>query len=571
MVAARIDSLDDALAMLQSLAGQGASRDSIRSAFAHARRHYKRLEAIVEFYAPALAAAFNSRRQEVDDDDAPPPSSLSASGFPAVESALFAEGQAFARDSLLAATVGMRAMVPRLRSISDGIRPTASQRFELVRLELIRIATLEIAGFDTPRSKNAVSESADAAESLDEFIDVGSDTPNVRFRALLRREVAYLRAHPDFEPFDRLNFLSVYSERTLSALMLLRDTRSVVPLVMPRALRADAASPFAANAFDPMAYAPQLSPRLRGDVIALGERLFSEPALSGNGSRSCASCHVPARGFTDGLVKATSIRDVRELVARHTPTLLNAALQPRQFADERAVSLEDQIGLVLASPTEMGGSVEQAARAVAAKPDYRREFASAFKQASTSPSAQQVKAALAAYMRSLVRLDSRFDRAVRGDSGLLNGEERRGFNLFMGKAGCATCHFAPLFNGVTPPLYLNADVEVIGTPRVASNFALPDADSGRAHIDQLPLHVRAFKTPTVRNAALTRPYMHNGVFRSLEELLQFYNGGGGRGAGARIENQTLAPDSLHLSLAERQAIVAFIATLTDTSRARKPD
>jgi cytochrome c peroxidase len=132
----------------------------------------------------------------------------------------------------------------------------------------------------------------------------------------------------------------------------------------------------------------------------------------------------------------------------------------------------------------------------------------------------------------------------------------------MGKAGCGTCHFAPLFSGVTPPLYMSSDVEVIGTPSSSRDARVLDPDSGRAGIDHLPAHLRAFKTPSLRNIAGSKPYMHTGAFRSLDDVIRFYDGGGALGAGAPIANQTLAPDSLHLSASERSAIIAFIGSLT---------
>jgi len=147
----------------------------------------------------------------------------------------------------------------------------------------------------------------------------------------------------------------------------------------------------------------------------------------------------------------------------------------------------------------------------------------------------------------------------------MSGEERLGFTLFMGKAGCGTCHFAPLFSGNTPPRYMASDVEVIGTTSSPLTHTTLDADSGRARIDGLPNHVRAFKTPSLRNSALTAPYMHNGAFRTLDDVLLFYDRGGGSGAGADVPNQTLSSDSLHLSASERRAIVSFMKTLTDTS------
>jgi cytochrome c peroxidase len=150
---------------------------------------------------------------------------------------------------------------------------------------------------------------------------------------------------------------------------------------------------------------------------------------------------------------------------------------------------------------------------------------------------------------------------VRGDTNAMTAKERRGFTLFMGKGGCGTCHFAPLFSGNTPPLYMSSDVEVIGTPASPARPSRLDSDSGRARVDHLALHVRAFKTPSLRNVSATGPYMHNGAFRTLDEVVRFYDAGGGLGAGARIGNQTLSADSLHLTSSERAAIVAFLGSL----------
>ena len=163
--------------------------------------------------------------------------------------------------------------------------------------------------------------------------------------------------------------------------------------------------------------------------------------------------------------RAASIRPEAPAIARNTPTLVNAALQPAQFMDERSVTLEDQVLVVLRSPAEMASSPEQAAMNLSTDAGTSAMFARAFHDADRPVSALRVRQALAAYVRSLVSLDSRFDRAVRpgGDTTLLDADERRGFTLFMGKARCGTCHFAPLFNGTSPPLYMSSDLEVIGT------------------------------------------------------------------------------------------------------------
>jgi cytochrome c peroxidase len=253
-------------------------------------------------------------------------------------------------------------------------------------------------------------------------------------------------------------------------------------------------------------------------------------------------------------------------VTRNTPTLINAALQPSQFADERASSLEDQIDQVLRSPGEMRSSAEGAAHVLERDSVYRAAFARAFGVPSDqSVTALRLRQALATFVRTLVATRSRFDRAARGDTAALDAAERRGFTLFMSKGRCGTCHFAPLFGGTTPPLYRASDVEVIGTPVSPERVSPLDSDSGRARIDHQPIHLRAFKTPSLRNVALTAPYMHNGAFRTLEQVMAFYDHGGGAGAGAAVGDQTLAPDSLRLSRSEQIAIIAFMRALTDTA------
>jgi cytochrome c peroxidase len=570
-----VDSLDRSLASLSVVL---ASPDSlgeqrVRSAFRVARLRYKRLEGVVEFYAPALAAAFNSRRQEVDDDDAPPPSTLAPTGFPALEALLWPHLDNANADSARRIVDGMRPLAARLRSLAPALVPTEAQLIEVARLELARVSTLGIAGFDAPRTGDAMREGAEAIESVRGLLRAagpGFWNDFARERQTLDdafgRAAGYLRSHPDFEIFNRLAFISVYAQPAAVALDSLRRAAHTTPIRIPRAWRVDAPSVYSANAFDTRAYAPSTAPASSRDLVALGARLFFDPSLSGPKTRSCASCHNPAQGFADGLVKAHSIDPNGRAVARNTPTLINAALQPAQFADERSVTLEDQIVEVLRSPAEMSSSVEQASATVGANATYVSAFASAFRvPQSSAVSPLRLRQALAAYVRTLVSLDSRFDRAVRGDTNALTFDERRGFTLFMGKGGCGTCHFAPLFSGNTPPLYMGSDVEVIGTPVSPNAPATLDPDSGRARIDGLPTHVRAFKTPSLRNVALTAPYMHNGAFRTLDEVLQFYDGGGAAGVGARIANQTLARDSLHLSAAERKSIIAFLGALSDTT------
>ena len=146
-------------------------------------------------------------------------------------------------------------------------------------------------------------------------------------------------------------------------------------------------------------------------------------------------------------------------------------------------------------------------------------------------------------------------------------EEIQGFNLFNGKAKCATCHFAPIFNGTLPPDFKETEMELIGTPQQNDTInAKISPDLGRYYVYKTEERKHFFKTPTVRNVALTAPYMHNGVYNNLEQVVDFYNKGGGGGLGFDLPHQTLPFDNLELTQEEQQALVAFMKTLNDLPR-----
>ena len=200
-------------------------------------------------------------------------------------------------------------------------------------------------------------------------------------------------------------------------------------------------------------------------------------------------------------------------------------------------------------------------------PSYRAAFDSAFGEAADRTiTAGAIRQALGAYVRTLGALDSRFDRAVRGDTAALSPTERLGFTVFMGKGRCGTCHFLPLFNGTMPPDFVRSEAEIIGvTDRPTGPNAHLDPDPGVAGVDFQPVHRAAFKVPSLRNIALTAPYMHNGAFKTLEEVVDFYDRGGAAGSGVELPTQTLPADSLRLSTGEKEALLAFMRALTDTT------
>lgn len=530
LVLAQADSLDASLSALSRVLAAVSSDPSTnepppaaRYAFRHARAQYKHLEAAIEFYAPALAAAFNSRRQEVDDDDAPPPSFLTPSGFPALETVLWTDGglTRSRADSARRIVAGMRPLVGQVRGLATGIQPTDAQVIEFTRLELVRIATLGIAGFDAPRSRDAMLESAEALDGVRQtYLVTGhrwlaATSHRRRLDAALTAAADYLRSHTDFASFDRLGFIVGQANAAAQALESLRVAEGTIPISMPRGLRAHAVSPYAAGAFDERAYAPRSAPKASPDLIALGQRLFTDPRLSGPGTRSCASCHNPSHAFTDGRPTPASLAPGLP-VPRNTPTLINVGFQPAQFADERAVTLEDQVVEVLRSRAEMSSSIDSAAARLAADPGYREQFGRAFGDPGRGGSAVsvtplRVRQAIAAFERSLVGMNSRFDQAVRGDTVAITRQERRGFNLFMGKAGCGSCHFAPLFGGTAPPDTSPRTWRSSAPPRRPDPRGLtrtpPEARSITARTTSALLRSRRFATwPSPHRTCTTAPF-----------------------------------------------------------------
>ena len=327
-----------------------------------------------------------------------------------------------------------------------------------------------------------------------------------------------------------------------------------------RLLSQDAKTMFDINAFNVNAYTPAMDAFMTAKKTALGRVLFADPVLSGNGKRSCQSCHQPEKAFTDGLIKNTLING-KGFIRRNTPTLINAALQPSQFDDLRANTLEDQARNVISNKDEMHGSIKAAAQKLWQNNTYRKLFLDAFpKQGRKEIDTLEIANAIGSYIRSLTALNSRFDEYMRGNKTAMNTDEVNGFNLFMGKAKCGTCHYMPLFNGTFPPRYMKIESEVIGVPQSVFKHAI-DTDMGRYNVIKTKAFEHAFKTMTVRNAARTAPYMHNGVFASLEQVMDFYNKGGSSGLGIKIDNQTLPPDKLNLTEKEQKDVIAFIKAL----------
>ncbi|MDJ1156948.1 cytochrome c peroxidase [Chelatococcus sp. SYSU_G07232] len=291
---------------------------------------------------------------------------------------------------------------------------------------------------------------------------------------------------------------------------------------------------FARPASVPVADAADLSPAR----IELGRRLFEDPRLSANGLLSCASCHDSKLSFADGVALGKGIAGTP--LARHTPMLWNLAWGRTLFWDGRAASLEEQARGPIENPLEMGSTVTKAVAGVSSDATMRTAFAAAFPER-PQVSEDNLLAALAAFERTLVSPETRFDHWVKGDDGALTSEELAGFRLFTGKAGCVSCHSGWRF-----------------TDEAFHDIGLAGEDKGRGAILGLAAADHAFKTPSLRELAWTAPYMHDGSLATLEEVVDHYV------SGVR-DRPTLSADlprGLSLTAEERAQLVAFLNALS---------
>jgi cytochrome c peroxidase len=274
---------------------------------------------------------------------------------------------------------------------------------------------------------------------------------------------------------------------------------------------------------------------------------------------ACVTCHIPEKAYTDGL--ELNMDNAGNPLEGTTPTLINSIYQQSLFWDGRSGNLIDQINSVFANEKEFNSSVHRFSDAILKDSTYIDLFEKAYGEIPKKNT--EIVKALSAYIGTLNGMNSKFDRNIRGEIDTFTAKEKQGFNLYMGKALCATCHFIPLTNGTVPPFYKETEKEVIGVPETAANQELDD-DLGFYWVFEEDLHKGMFKTPTVRNAGVTAPYMHNGIYNTLDEVMDFYNKGGGGGLGFKLEHQTLPFDQLNLTDKELQALVAFVKTLNDT-------
>ncbi len=536
-----------------------------KEALLRCRNAYKKIEYFMEYFFEYPVNLYN--RAPVHEIEEPYMEYQSPVGLQVIEDLLCQEDAYANKKELLEQAAVIQSTANDIPATVYGFKATDEQVAESINLELIRIMALGISGYDAPVLKSGIAEAGTALQSLVDALKwqrgrAAADAIAESAIAYLEQAIAFTATAVGFDQFDRLALLSQYllpAQRNLNRYFLRQYpgigqkgvyNYAAEHLFSPDALRIEK---FGGYAGSDTAQA----------LVALGKTLFGENRLSGNNSRSCATCHKPEKYFTDGLPGSITF-DEKGATKRNAPSLLYSAYQYGQFLDARDSSLEKQIFTVLQNPDEMHSRLGDVEQKLDTK-SYRSLFRKAFPGEPKKITALMVSRAIAAYERTLHPFNSPLDQYLSGNRKALNVQQQKGFNLFMGKALCGTCHFAPVFNGTLPPLYNRTELEVLGTPLNGSlDQPLMDTDSGRFNIFKIEFYQFAFKTPTVRNVSETAPYMHNGSFKTLEDLIEFYNRGGAAGIGLEVPAQTLSARKLHLYTEEIAALKSFMLALKDS-------
>ena len=558
-----LESINKSIAYLDSLKEISVSDKKAKTYFIKARQEFKKAEPFASYLYPEVGHRTNGPALPIFTDDTQ--RVLSPTGLQKMEESIY-EGEV--------SDATFKSELESTRGLMDVLRKGIDkhdldpQRFVIAtHQQLLRVISHSISGFDTPVSHLGLNEAGISLQnlldvydaSIAEVIKKNNADLDKSFRENIAKSTDFIAKNTDFDSFDRYTFIRDYVNPVTRDWVAIRKASNLWEGVNNKPFNFDAPTFFEEDSFNVAFFTPAINRNPTEKQIALGEKLFFDPNLAKNGKMACATCHIPEQAYANDL--ALNLDNLGKPLQRNTPTLINSVYQQAFFWDGRSGTILDQISSVFTNKQEFNTSVHEFSDAILQDTTYVKLFDEAYGGISTKNT--NVIKAISSYISTLSAFNSKFDRNIRGEEDTFTPQEKEGFNLFMGRALCATCHFMPLTNGTVPPFFLDSEKEVIGVPKTAQNKELDD-DLGFYWKYEKELQRGMFKTPTVRNAAVTAPYMHNGIYSSLEEVIDFYNSGGGGGLGFDLEFQTLPFDELNLTNEEKAALVAYIKTLTDT-------
>jgi cytochrome c peroxidase len=440
-------------------------------------------------------------------------------------------------------------------------------------LFLLNLATIYTTGFENPNTEKIIPELrfmlSDMYATYLLFNEYFPNTPLTQnYLTHYKNTIQFVNNQSqEHNEFDHFTFIKDYINPLFQINQkLIRDYQVVSKSVVDYSLNKNCNSIFSKNLYTGQnakgIFLRVNEPSQLSEIEKIGKLLFYDPMLSANNQRSCASCHKTTEYFTDTLT-ATSLQfNKLDYLPRNTPSLINAPYNHLLMLDGKHISLQNQTKAVLTNPIEMAADEKELLKKILSCSDYKKAFNSFLKYTpqETEITLEHVSSAITQYYAKFSKYYSPFDNAM-NENKPLTESAKKGFNIFMSKAQCATCHFAPQFNGVKPP-YVGSEFEVLGVP-VDTLYSQLSADKGRYEINPATETLNAFRTGSIRNAEKTKPYMHNGIFTNLNQVIDFYDAGGGAGHGLFVPNQTLSADSLHLTKEDKKHLLAFIHSLTE--------
>ena len=556
------NNIDTIIALLKS-SDRLVEKDKLQELFSSSRKNYKKVEPFVEYYFQGLTRRINGPAlPEIKTDDN---MINDPSGFQVIEEIIYSDTV-----DLLDLKKQTKILTTDLLFIKNTMKEMPIQEhhfYELIQHQIIRIAALGITGFDSPIAFESIEEAAFTLDGINEwyllYCTVKGKKVNQQLTSLFKNAIVYAQKNNNFNEFNRLEFIknhlmpiSVCIEKDFTS-----DLANMPDINKNKVFYGTLSNLMQGKKLNPDAFSPFSETASTNEKKELGKILFNDASLSKNNNISCASCHIASKAFTDG--KVTSVTNIHNnSVQRNSPTILYAAFQKSFFYDLRSQDLENQIESVMKNPDEFDLTPKQIKKKILANPTLSNLFTKAY-PTKKEITPYEIRNAIAVYVRSLMPFNSKIDEYFRGET-TLSESESNGFNVFTGKAKCATCHFIPVYNGTIPPWFNNTESEVIGVPKTNIwKNAVVDEDLGRYNLNQLEPLKYSFKTPTIRNIEKTAPYMHNGVYDKLEEVIKFYELGGGNGIGMNLAYQTLPFDNLQLTPKEKNDLISFMLTLTD--------
>ncbi len=544
----------------------------IQSAFFNARNAFKEVELFMAFLDLEFTNDYiNGAPLKKLERKTPDLVILEPKGFQIIEEEIMAQNHESVSKLVSKLNLKIKEFNSRLKYLTLSHRMV----FEIVRTGILRLASLGITGFDTPSGINTQKECEIAFAALHETIS--HYTPLLSHELQEEIETLFSNGYhyfnvKDFDDFNRFQFIQkalnpAYRLALFAQKSLFIETRDIATS-FAFSYNYEATNIFDDNFLNANFFVNYASSGNQKKKLELGKMLFYDPILSKNNQRACASCHDPSKGFSDGLPTPLAF-DNKGVLDRNAPGLINAVYSTRFFWDNRADNPETQIEHVIFNAKEFNTNYDEIIAKLSQSPAYRDLFREAFPELNTI-NRYTIVGSLGAFIQSLRSFNSEFDKLMRDEITSTKGEDiEKGFNLFAGKAACATCHFIPSFSGLVPPNFVEMETEVLGIPNINNRkTATLDSDLGRYQNkrprEKADFYKHSFKTTTVRNIALTAPYMHNGVFPTLEDVVDFYNDGGGHGWGIAPENTTLPEDELNLTADEIKQLIVFMESLTDT-------